>query len=233
MSIRVHWWIPSSVLRPPSVLDGLASLVDKSLLRQVEGPGGEPRFAMLETLREYALERLRESGEEPAVRRALAAYYLRFVEEAQRHFFGPALGEWLDRVEAELNNIRAVLAWSQEATLSAEAGEPEAQRVTAGLEIAGLLWRFWALRGRFSEGRAWLEALLAQGQGLPPSARYYALHTAGNLASDQGDYARAKEWYEECLTLSETLGKALIVAHMHNNLGNIALLQGDYARAEA
>ncbi|MCW5852329.1 MAG: tetratricopeptide repeat protein [Anaerolineae bacterium] len=247
--------LPSSVLRlppamggPPSILHGLASLVDKSLLRQVAGPDGEPRFAMLETIREYALERLRESGEEEAVRRALADYYLRLVEEAQRHFFGPQLGMWLERVEGELNNIRAVLEWSQSAPPltwgcgettppsprqrgEPEAGEATAQRVAAGLEIAGLLWRFWTLRGHFGEGRAWLDGLLTKGAALPASARHYALHTSGNLASDQGEYRRAQELYEECLTLSQELGNQLLVAHMHNNLGNIALIQGDFARA--
>ena len=224
--------LPSSVLCPPSVVDGLASLMDKSLLRQIPSPEGEPRFAMLETIREYALERLRESGEEEAVRRAQADYYLRFVEEAQRHFFGPELGVWLDRVDAELNNIRSVLEWSQSAPpLQAEGGEAEAHRVATGLKIAGLLWRFWALRGHSTEGRVWLDTLLTKGAALPASVRHYPLHTAGNLASDQGDYGRAKELYEECLIFSQELGNELLVAHMHNNLGNIAMMRGDLAQA--
>src|SRR5262249_22455091 len=106
-----------SVLSPQSsVLDGLAALVDKSLLKQIEAPNGEPRFTMLETLREYALERLAARGEEAALRARHAAYYLELAETAQPNLDTAEQAVWLERLEAEHDNLRAALTWSLEAS---------------------------------------------------------------------------------------------------------------------
>ncbi|MDQ4078548.1 MAG: tetratricopeptide repeat protein, partial [Chloroflexota bacterium] len=205
------------------ILDTLEALTNKSLLQQGEGVDGERCFIMLETIREYALEQLLASGEAETLRRRHATYFLRLVETAEPHFFGPDLASWLNRVEAEHDNIRAALAWSQAAD----------DRVQLGLQLAGLLWRFWEVRGHITEGRHWLDALLAKREVAPASVRWLALHTAGNLARTQGDDSRARELFEECLALARELGMKRVIAHMLNNLGKIALDEGDYDQAVA
>jgi predicted ATPase/class 3 adenylate cyclase len=208
---------------PLDVFDGLQSLLDKSLLFQVMGVDDEPRFLMLETIREYALERLKESGEAEALRRAHAEQYLALVQQAQPQFFGADQNLWFGRMEAELDNLRAALMWSKAAAEGAQ----------VGLQLAGLLWRFWAVRGHGTEGRKWLDELLSRRHGLPKSAIWYALHTAGNLADDQGDLAQAKLFWEECLSICRELGNKNFVGHMLNNLANLAVSQGAYDRAAA
>src|SRR5262249_53099912 len=143
------------------VLDGVDALVTRSLLRQDEAPnGGEPRFVMLETIREYALEQLTASGEAEAVQRQHAAYYLALAEPGEARLLGPGRLGWLDELEAEHDNFRAALAWYRAAPDGA----------ADGLRLAGTLWEFWYLRGYNSEGRDWLEGALARGEG-PPAAR--------------------------------------------------------------
>lgn len=205
------------------VLDGLQSILDKSLLYQAADADGESRFLMLETIREYALERLEERDEAEAMRRAHAAFYLELVREAQPHFFGAGQQLWFERIEAELPNLRAALAWSKAAP-----GDP-----ALGLQMAGMLWRFWGVRGHISEGREWLEALLVHRRILPPEAVWYALHTAGNLADDQGDLHQAQLYWEECLAICRALGNKNFAGHMINNLGEAALIQAAYDLAAA
>jgi predicted ATPase len=138
---------------PGAVLEGLSSLLDKSLLHQEEDrTSGEPRFHMPETIREYAQERLVDSGTEGVLRAAHAAYYLALAEEAE-----PMVGAaaQLARLEAEHDNLRAVLRWA------AQSGALE-----VGLRLAGLVYWFWMQRGHLSEGRRWLEDLLARAR--PP-----------------------------------------------------------------
>lgn len=208
---------------PLQVLDGLQSLLDKSLIYQALGVDGEQRFLMLQTISEYALERLEERGSFAALRRTHAEQYLALVQQAQPNFFDANQNQWFDRMETELDNLRAVLAWSKTA----------ADGVVIGLQLAGLLWRFWAVRGHTTEGREWLDALLARRDAVPTSAIWYALHTAGNLADDQGDLAQAKVFWEECLAICRELGNKNFVGHMLNNLGELAVLQGAYDHAMA
>src|SRR5205814_2100056 len=138
-----------------STLDGLASLVDKSLLRPVPG-GDELRFGMLETIREFAGEQLAAAGEGAAARRRQAAYFLRLAEEAEPRLTGAGRQGWLARLETEHDNLRAALAWSAEAVARGEAG------ADLGLRWAWALTWFWFFRGHVSEGRAWVEPALAR-----------------------------------------------------------------------
>jgi len=149
------------------VLDGVASLLDKSLLRQQEQASGEPRFRMLETIREYGLECLTASGEESVVRRAHAAYYLTLVEAAEPALTGPEQATWLERLEAENDNLRAALHWAE------ESGEAE-----IGWRLAGALCQFWLMRGHLREGQDRLARLLGLA-GAPPTQRRGRRHSRG------------------------------------------------------
>lgn len=206
------------------VLDGLSSLVDKSLVRTREGPDGEPRFVMLETIQEYARERLRVGGEEGALRRRHAEHYLSLAERAEPELTGRNQAPWLDRLEAEHDNLRAALGWSLE--------QPDGERA---LRLAGALWRLWYSRGYLSEGRRWLEAALDRdgtgGAPAPPPVRAKALYGAGMLAWDQGSYARAVELIEESLALRRRTGDSWGIAQSLNALGLVMTFRGEYEAA--
>ena len=177
---------------PVDAFEGVSSLVDKSLLRQEEGPSGEPRFVMLETVHEFAREKLRQSAEAEEIRRTHAEYFLTLAEEANPQLRGPHQLQWLDRLEAEHDNMRAALSWAL-----------ERNEAEVALRLGGALWGFWFVRDYHSEGRRWLEAALTiDGRGSPGS-RAMALAGAGWLAEDQGDYDRAKEACQEGLELLE------------------------------
>jgi len=210
-----------------SVLDGLAVLIDNNLARvedAVDGTGdGEPRVGMLETLREYGLERLEAAGEAAAVRRQHAAYYLALAEAADLELMGAGQATWLARLDADHDNLRAALDWVGE---SAGDGEEMA------LQLAGALWRFWWIRGHLAEGRRWLEGLLGRGGG-SAAVRARALNGGGNLAWGQGDYARATAWYEESLVFWRQVGDAAGIARALNNLGMVLHEQGDLGGAQA
>ena len=202
---------------PIDVLDGVESLVAKSLLREV-GAGGEPRVGMLETVHEYAGERLAASGAAGALRRRHARYFLGLAEQAEPHLGGGDQAAWLKRLQADHDNLRAALGWSL-------AGEPE-----VGLRLAGALWRFWEICGYFTEGRGWLEQALA-GSGGAPALRAKALTGASTMAFCQGDYQQATALHGQALLLFRRLGDARGVAFSLNNLGVQALHQGDLRRA--
>jgi tetratricopeptide (TPR) repeat protein len=205
------------------VLDGVASLVDKSLLRQEEQASGEPRLRMLETIREYGLECLTASGEAPTVQRAHAGYYLALVEEAGPELTGPEQAVWLDRLETEHDNLRAVLYWAE-----------ESREAEIGLRLAGACCQFWLVRGHLREGRECLARLLALAQTpMPIAARAKALTGAGNLAHNLGDYTMARSRFEESLRLRRGLGDKQGIATALNDLGWTAWRQGDYTAARA
>ncbi len=166
------------------VADDLASLVDKSLLRRGEPTAcPEPRLRMLETIREFALERLQDSGEEAVVRRQHAAYFLSLAEEAAAELNGARRTEWLNRLEDEHDNLRAALRWSK-----------EHQEQTA-LRLAVARSPFWELRGYLSEGARWLSELLAAVPDGVPELRAAALRFAGSraFAVDFGSAAELTE----------------------------------------
>jgi predicted ATPase/DNA-binding CsgD family transcriptional regulator len=209
------------------VLDLVSSLVDKSLLTRDLGieqapPGGEPRFGMLETIREYALEQLDASGETDAVRHRHTAHFLALAEAAEPHLSGREQGVWLDRLEDEHHNLRIALSWAL------ERGEAE-----IGLRLAGALERFWDHRGHFAEGRRWLEALLAIDRGVSTAVRAKALQTVGVLAIEQGDYGPAEAFLAEGLALYRESGDGYGIAFTLNALGSVAIYREEYGRAEA
>jgi predicted ATPase/class 3 adenylate cyclase len=205
------------------VLDGVASLAAKSLIRQDEGDGGEPRFAMLETIREYGLECLEESGEATDARRRHAECYLALAEEASANLRGPEQLFWLTRLEAERDNFRSVLSGSP-----SEDVDP-----TIGLRMAGALLWYWNVRGNLDEGRHLLEAVLARTAGAPSALRAKVLFIAAMLAKAQSDPARATTLLEESLGLARAYGDTEGIAHACGGLSDLALDQGDFDRARS
>lgn len=205
------------------IVDGLTSLVDKSLLRQDATARDELRFLMLETIWEYGLEQLEQSGEAEATRRAHAHYYLRLVEQAERHLWGGEQEQWVARLEREHDNLRAALTWHIAHDEGAE----------SAIRMAGLLWRFWDMRGHWTEGQQWLEQALARRAAANPAHTWIALHGAGNLALDLGEYARAKAYYEESLIITRQLGLKRGIANSLLNLSSVVLYQGDIRQAIA
>ena len=204
---------------PVDPFEGVSSLLDKSLLRQEEGPGGEPRFVMLETVHEFAREKLEESAEAEEIKRAHAEYFLTLAEEANPELKGPDQVEWLERLESEHDNMRAALFWGLERK---EAEVP--------LRLGGALWGFWGMRSYHSEGRRWLEqALATDGRGSPES-RAMALAGAGALASEQGDLDRLQEACEEGMNLLACEARETSEARLYflTGLGWIALEREDY-----
>jgi len=217
---------------PAYVLDGAGSLIDKSLLYQTEQDGGDPRLMMLETIREYALEALAESGEMGNTRWAHAAYYLRLAEEAESGLPGPQQAVWLERLEREHDNLRAALQWSLE-----QAGKEETEQSTINgrdmsLRLAGALGSFWWVHGHLSEGRNFLERALAAGESVGVSpAGAKALFTAANLAFVQSDYERAVALSEGSLAVCRELGDKRGIALSLYPLGNVAWTRGNMAVA--
>ena len=206
---------------PTDVFDGASSLLDKSLLGQEERAVGEPRFVMLETIHEFANAMLEESGEEEAVRRAHAEYFLALAEEAEPMLWGAEDAAWLDRLEQEHDNMRAALSWAI-----------EHEETTLALRVGGALRWFWYMEGYYGEGRRWLEAALGKDWGAAAEARARALEGVGWLASSQGDLDRAQAAANEGLKLStEARLDKVVVADFQNVLGDAARHRGDYERA--
>lgn len=204
------------------LLDDLTSLIDQSLLRQ-ELRDGELRFTMLETIREYAQERLGASGERDTVQRRHVGYFLALAERAELGLQGVDPSVWLARLEAEHDNFRAALSWCL-----GEYGNAE-----SGLRLAATLVQFWEIRGYWNEGRRWLEAALRDAGGAPSGTRMNALNGAGLLAFQQGDFARAAALAEESLSLGRALGDRRGTVTALNILGFHACATGDYGRAAA
>ena len=203
------------------VLDLLSRLADKSLV-VVQERDGEARYQLLETIRQYGKEKLYKSGEAPVTQTRHSLFYLGLAEQAEPELTGTGQRAWLDRLEVELDNLRAALAWSL------EGGEPE-----VGLRLAGALWWFCYLHGYYGEGREWLEGALEGGEDSPPPLRAKALNGTGVLAFLQCEYGLATARLEEGLALYRELGDERGVASALQTLGSIAREQGRYARAQA
>src|SRR6202790_1997043 len=203
------------------LLDGMASMVDKSLVQQVEPARGESRFAMLETIREYALEKLEASGEEALTKRAHAAYCLVLAEEEATEQSGAEGSEWLERFASEHDNFRAALEWLT------ETGDAE-----WGLRLGTALFRYWEIREYLAEGRDRLGRLLKlAGAAAPTKLRMRALFAAGVLAGEQGDYASAEALINESQDIARELGDKTGIAVSLNALAVFARDRGDIATA--
>ena len=200
------------------ILDLLGRLVDKSLVL-VGRRGDEASYRMLETVNQYASGKLGESGEDEAVGNRHADFFLRLAERAEPALSGPDQGEWMDRLDAEVENLRAAMAYFS------GAGELE-----ACLRLASASWQFCHARGYYEMGRAWLEDALSK-SGDPTSLRARALTGAGVLAFLQCDYGRASEHLKQSLSLYEDLDDRRGVAEVTDVLGGVAREQGDYTRA--
>jgi len=205
------------------LLDGMASMVDKSLVQQVEQAKCESWFVMLETIREYALEKLQASGEEALTKRAHAAYCLVLAEEEATERSGPEGAEWLERLTLEHDNFRAGLDWLT------ETGDAE-----WGLRLGAALFRFWEMREYLAEGRDRLGKLLKLASATAPTkTRARALFAAGVLALEQGDYASADVLIAENLDVARQLDDKQSVAVSLNALAVIARDRGDVPAAHS
>lgn len=220
------------------VLAALETLIDSSLVRRVEAPSGAgspdggvegPRYTMLETLREYALERLAASGEAQALFARHAEYFLALVGQAEPRLSAERHA-WLALRDAEHDNLRAALARS----LDPLPDSAFATSAEVGLRLAVSLGRYWGRRRHFGEGRRWLEAGLAAAPEAPAALRARALFEIGWLAHSQGDYHEAVDRYEASLVLYRELGDAQGVAHSLFLKGTaIGRATGDYSRRAA
>jgi predicted ATPase/serine/threonine protein kinase/DNA-binding CsgD family transcriptional regulator len=212
--------------RAGHVLDGVASLIDKSLVHQTEQEDEEPRLVMLETIREYGLEALSASEEIEATWQAHATYYLALAEEAEPELIGSQHVTWLERLEREHDNLRAALQWSL------EQGE-EMHRREMALRLGGALRRFWIFHSHWSEGRNFLERALAESKGIAASVQAKALITAANLANKQADNDRAEALAEESRAIYQELGDTRGIALSLRQLAVVAERRGNLAAARS
>jgi predicted ATPase/DNA-binding CsgD family transcriptional regulator len=217
-----------------SPLEALAALIDHSLVRREPAQEGDPRFRILQTLREYGLERLDASGETSETWRRQAAYFVGVVEQAEQQAidqWSPEQGKWLQRVEADLDNVRAVLEWS-----ASDDGDLE-----AGLLLAGGTCRFWDMRGYFGEGRARLGALIAKADAMPGPRSTYAVSVAevytrlaaGYLAFAQGDFAASTAHVHRAMPLARELDFTFGVTTALVGLASMAQIRGGVEEAGA
>lgn len=221
------------------ILDLLGQLVDKSLV-MMEEHGGEARYRLLETIRQYGRQRLRASAEEPLFRTRHRDWYLGLAERAEPYLTGAEQAKWLDRLEIEHDNLRAALDWAVENgghNAFAVDEFPSPHRAPspgeAALRLGGALWRFWHVRGYPREGRDRLEAVLALPGVSPCSpARGKALNAAGALAHDQGDFETAEALHQESLAIARECADKEGIAVAFNHLGNVARDQGRSAQAK-
>lgn len=202
------------------MLDVLASLVDQSLLRQ---EGEQPRFQMLETVREYAIERLEERGEAEEFRNHHTEYFLALAEEAHRERREGQQAVALAHLETEHANLQAALEWS----LGRE------RAVERGLQLSSALFAFWIIRGHVSEQRRWLDAALRKIESAPPLLRAWLLFRAGEIEHRTGNRQRADALFEQSLAMFTDLDDKDGMAEVLHALGDSAMDSGDYVRAAA
>jgi non-specific serine/threonine protein kinase len=230
LSVFVGGWTLAAVeavcagdgIERSDVLDLLTSLTDKSLVVP-EQEDAQTRWRLLETVRQYARDRLEDTGGSAAVRVRHRDYYLALAEEADPKLKTAEQAEWLRRLEEEHENLRAGLEWSL-----VDAGS------TGGLRLCGALQRFWWTRGHLTEGRQWCTRVLGKaGAEERTRERAYVLNAAGVLSYHQGDYPVARALYEESLAIRRELGDRSGIAGSLGNLGNVAVNQGDRPAARA
>ena len=199
-----------------NILDLIESLIDKNLLVAKERADGETRLRMLETIREFAVEKLETSGESETLRSNHAEYFLALAEEADPHLQAADAGEWLNRLEDEHDNLRAALLWSL------------AQEMETAARLAAAMRGFWIFHNHLTEGRGWLEAAL---ECAPSAVAFKLLNGLGMLAKYQGDYAAARQMYEKGLAAGKAANDLRQIALASRGLGMVAQLQGDFTAA--
>jgi len=204
------------------LFEGVSSLVDKNLVQRVDRAEAEPRFVMLETIREYALERLVDGGEHSATRRAHAAYCLVLAEEGNPELSPADRARWLAQCDVEIDNFRLALDWLFE-TLDLD----------WAFRLCVALFRFWDMREHLAEGRARLEAVLRLSGSDHLKERARVALFLGALATTQGDYPAAESSLERSLSLYEELGDESGIAASLNALAVSARDRGDYAAAQS
>jgi predicted ATPase/DNA-binding XRE family transcriptional regulator len=205
-----------------STLDSVVALVDQSLLRQVEDLDGEPRFSMLETLREYAFESLIAHDELEMIHQQHATYFLSLIEALEPKLRGAEQEFALKRLDADYDNLRAALTWSCASDLE------------MALRMAAVLWEYWLSRGYWSEGRAWLTDILHRSEtipSLPAGLRAQVLNGAGLLISVQGDQPAASVYLQESLRLFRQLGDQTGEAWALNHLGQTLIFSDQQEQA--
>ena len=213
------WTLPSAEAvcsGDSSVLEGLAALVDESLVRQRQTSDGEPRFSMLQIVREYALERLPELGETDDTRRRHLEHFVSFAEEAEPKLADRDQISWFARLEDEHSNLRAALAFALETDDSASA-----LRLVVGIR------RFWQIHGYLAEGRQAFESALAAASEEPSELRASALNMAGILAGEQGEFEAARARFEAALADARASGSTRVISSALVNLGNLAFFGGE------
>ncbi len=206
-----------------SILNAIAPLVDKNMVALVEDDAGEPRVSMLEMLREYAHERLVESGELAGAQRRHAEHVLDFAQRGQRELSGATQGAWLARFELEHGNIEAALEWAREDT-------------TYAFKLLGAVWRFWWLHGHLTQGLTWIDRFLSQRAAAPEGvedALYATVLRAGVvLRSALGNFDEAFAACEEAIAVQRRLGSEGDLAASLTSLGIIFQFRGEFDRAE-
>jgi predicted ATPase len=208
----------SAVMGTPDVFDtlgNLETLFDQSLIRTVPDAGGELRYTMLETVREFAFVRLDERGDESATRDRHAEFFLALAETAESEVAGPDQGAWLRRLDADRDNVRGALAWFEASNQPSEM-----------LRLGSALWPYWSRRGSILEGRDWLQRAVALGEA-EPAVQARAFQRLGNLAIDLGDYSAAREMYSASLDISRSTSNQRAIADALNGLGIVASDTGD------
>jgi non-specific serine/threonine protein kinase len=206
------------------VLDITGSLINKSLLRQADSTDSlaEPRYSMLETIREFAAERLEEAGRTEMLRRAHALYFADLAERMEPLLTGATQKECIDRLEREHDNLRAALKWSLR--------EPDAAEI--GMRIAGALGRFWSSRDYLAEGRQWVESFLALPEAAGPTAlRARVLNTGAALADNQNDWAAVRAYCVERIGIKQRLGDTTNVSGNYVLLAKAASAEEDFDAA--
>lgn len=203
------------------VLDLLTLLAEKSLI-VVDEHEGEALYRLLETIRQYALAKLAESGEASLLSDKHRDWYVSFAESASEGLSAEGSKPWLDRLELEHDNIRAALEWSTTG---------EGRNTEAALRLVGAMWRFWDTRGYIDEGQKWMTAALNVSGSSPALVRAKALNAAGNLALQQGDYSRAEELHQGGLILRKQMGDLPGSARSLINMGVAARRRGEYEKA--
>jgi predicted ATPase/class 3 adenylate cyclase len=201
------------------VFEGLSSLIEKSLLRQAEGEDGESRFLMLETIREYASQRLEERDEADELRRRHAEYVLTLVQ-SEADLMGERGPRLLRQMDAERDNLRAALEYLLASGVTEET-----------LELVEVVWPFWLFRGYLEEGRRWAEKAVKQSSGTPSKLRTWVVSTLGEFLRFQGKFEEAIEAKNETLAVARELGEVRMVAATLHDLGEIYMQMGDREQA--